>query len=167
MQIFRTRRLAGGRGGYNPGAADNVTGPMARANPYAIALRKLDFFAGMPDEHLALVARVARRRRFRAGQVVIEETALRTPSSSSAAAACGSPNLWRPARSCPGCVGKGVFRRDGPAGRGPALGHGPGRGAHQPAGISRNDFKVLLDQAPLLAYAMMRVLSTACAAQGP
>ena len=135
---------------------------MARPNPSAIALRKLDFFAGMPDERLALVARVARPRRFRTGQIVIEENSaadtffiIRSGRVRIAKRLETGEELFLAEEGEGGFFGEMALLDEGP--------RSATARAVEPTSlleISRNDFKVLLDQAPLLAYAMMRVLST-------
>jgi HD-GYP domain-containing protein (c-di-GMP phosphodiesterase class II) len=134
---------------------------MTRASPSALALRQLDFFAGMPDEHLALVARVARPRRFRAGQVVIQENSAADTFFIVRSGRVRITKLVETGEELPlDVVGKGGF-----FGEMALLDEGPRSAtarAVEPTRlleISRSDFKVLLDQAPLLAYAMMRVLS--------
>jgi HD-GYP domain-containing protein (c-di-GMP phosphodiesterase class II) len=135
---------------------------MRRAIPSVTALRKLEFFAGMPDEHLALVARVARPLRFRSGQVVIEEnSAADTFFIVRSGRVCITKRLDAGEELPIDEVGKGGF-----FGEMALLDEGPRSAtarALEPTSlleISRNDFKLLLDKAPLLAYAMLRVLST-------
>jgi len=135
---------------------------MTGSNTSVTALRRMDFFSGMPDEHLALVARVARRRRFRAGQVVIEENSaadtffiIRTGRVRITKRLETGEEMLLAEEGPGGFFGEMALLDEGP--------RSATARALEPASlleISRNDFKVLLDQAPLLAYAMMRVLSS-------
>jgi HD-GYP domain-containing protein (c-di-GMP phosphodiesterase class II) len=122
----------------------------------------MDFFAGMPEEHLALVARVARRRRFRTGQVIIEENSaadtffiIRTGRVRITKRLESGEEMFLAVEGPGGFFGEMALLDEGP--------RSATARAVEPTSlleISRSDFKVLLDQAPLLAYAMMRVLSS-------
>jgi len=135
---------------------------MSRPGTPSTVLRRLDFFAGMSTEHLALVARVARRRRFRAGQVVIEENSaadtffiIRTGRVRITKRLETGEEMLLAEEGPGGFFGEMALLDEGP--------RSATARAVEPASlleISRDDFKVLLDKAPLLAYAMMRVLST-------
>jgi len=135
---------------------------MSRPKTPVTILRKVDFFAGLPEEYLTLVTRLARQRRFRAGQVVIQED---SAADTFFIIRSGRVRLTKRLENGEEMLldeeGEGGF-----FGEMAVLDEGP-RSATARAmvptnllEISRDDFKVLLDQAPLLAYAMMRVLST-------
>jgi HD-GYP domain-containing protein (c-di-GMP phosphodiesterase class II) len=135
---------------------------MARASPSAIALRKLDFFAGMPDDYLALVYRVARRRSFRPGQIVIEEKSaedtffiIRSGRVRITKRMETGEEIMLGEEGAGGFFGEMAVLDEG-ARSATARALEPTRLLE----ISRDDFKALLDQAPLLAYPMMRVLSS-------
>ncbi len=134
---------------------------MTRAKPSATVLRRMDFFSNMPEEHLRLVAGVARQRRFRPGQIIFEED--------------GQADAFFIIRSGMVRITKrletgeeSVLKDEGPGGilgEIALLDEGPRSAtarAVEPTSllqISRDDFRVLLKKAPLLAYAMLRVLS--------
>ena len=135
---------------------------MAKGNPSAAGLRRLEFFTGMPEGYLRLVARVAKVRRCRRAEVVIEEN---TPADTFFIIRSGRVAITKRLEtgeetelgeeSAGGFFGEMALLDEGP--------RSATARALEPTSlleISRNDFKVLLDQAPLLAYAMMRVLST-------
>ena len=121
----------------------------------------MDFFAGIPEEQLRLVASVARQRRFRAGQIIIEEN---SAADTFFIIRSGKVRITKRLET-----GEEMFLAEecegGFFGEIALLDEGPRSAtarAVEPTSlleISRNDFKVLLDQAPLLAYAMLRVLS--------
>jgi len=134
---------------------------MIRYKPSATVLRRMDFFSGMPDEHLRLVAGVARQRRFRAGQVVVEED---SAADTFFIIRSGKVRITKRletgeemflAEECEGAFfGEIALLDEGP--------RSATARAIEPTSlleISRNDFKVLLDKAPTLAFAMLRVLS--------
>ncbi len=122
----------------------------------------MDFFSGMPEEHLRLVAGVARQRRFRAGQVIIEENSaadaffiIRTGRVRITKRLETGEEMFLAEESEGGFFGEMALLDEGP--------RSATARAVEPTSlleISRSDFKVLLKQAPLLAYAMMRVLAS-------
>jgi CRP-like cAMP-binding protein len=125
-------------------------------------LRRLEFFAGMPADHLRLVAGVARVRRCRAGEVVIAENSpadtffiIRSGRVAITKRLATGEQMILTEESSGGFFGEMALLDEGP------------RSATARAltscsllEISRSDFRLLLDQAPLLGYAMMRVLSS-------
>ncbi len=135
---------------------------MTRAKPSATVLRRMDFFSSMPDEHLRLVAGVARQRRFRAGQVIIEENSaadaffiIRTGKVRISKRLETGQEMFLAEEGEGGFFGEMALLDEGP--------RSATARALEPTSllqISRDDFKVLLKQAPLLAYAMMRVLAS-------
>jgi HD-GYP domain-containing protein (c-di-GMP phosphodiesterase class II) len=135
---------------------------MIRPKPSATVLRRMDFFAGISEEHLRLVAGVARPRRLRAGQVVILENStadtffiIRSGKVRITKRLETGEELFLAEEGEGGFFGEMALLDEGP--------RSATARAVEPTSlleISRDDFKVLLDQAPLLAYAMMRVLST-------
>jgi putative nucleotidyltransferase with HDIG domain len=135
---------------------------MAAAKPAVSSLRQLDFFTDMPDEHLRLVAQVARVRVCRRNEVIIQED---TVADTFYIIRRGRVAITKRLETGEEIV-LGEESRGGFFGEMALLDEGP-RSATARAlestsllQISRTDFKVLLDQAPLLAYAMMRVLSS-------
>jgi len=135
---------------------------MRKSKPAVSSLRKLDFFANMPDEHLRLVARVAQVRSFGRNELIIEED---TVADTFYIIRRGRVAITKRLENGEEMV-LGEEQRGGFFGEMALLDEGP-RSANAKAleptsllEISRRDFKVLLDQAPLLAYAMMRVLSS-------
>ena len=130
--------------------------------PSARTLRKLKFFARMSDEQLKLVARVARVRSFRSGEIVIKENG---PADNFFIILSGRVQIAKLLENGEqvelSTETKGNFfgemalleeRRRSASAR-----------ALEPTSlleVSRNDFRVLLSKAPLLADAMMRVLSS-------
>jgi len=135
---------------------------MAGANPSTAGLRRLEFFADMPLEHLRLVARLAKVRRCRAGETVIAEN---TPADTFYIIRSGRVAISKQLATGEQ-IRLGEESSGGFFGEMALLDEGP-RSATARAltacsllEISRSDFRVLLDQAPLLAYAMMRVLSS-------
>ena len=135
---------------------------MAKGNPSAAGLRRLEFFTGMPEGYLRLVARVAKVRRCRRAEVVIEEN---TPADAFFIIRSGRVAITKRLEtgeetelgeeSAGGFFGEMALLDEGP--------RSATARATAPTSlleISRSDFRVLLDQAPLLAYAMMRVLSS-------
>jgi CRP-like cAMP-binding protein len=134
---------------------------MIRGNPSPTVLRRLDFFAGMSEENLVQVARAAQPRRFRAGQVVFEEN---SAADSFFIIRSGRVQITKRLES----GGQMLLAEEGPGaffGEIALLDEGPRTAtarALEPTSllqISGGDFKLLLDQAPLLGYAMLRVLS--------
>ncbi len=133
----------------------------AQDRPSARTLRKLEFFARMSDEQLKLVARVARVRSFRRGQIVIRENG---PADNFFIILHGRVQISKLLENGEpmelSTETKGKFfgemalldeRRRSASAR-----------ALEPTcllEVSRNDFRLLLSKAPLLADAMMRVLS--------
>jgi putative nucleotidyltransferase with HDIG domain len=135
---------------------------MAAARPAISSLRKLEFFTDMPDEHLRLVARVAGLRTFRKNALIIKED---TVADTFYIIRRGRVAITKRLESGEEMkLGEEV--RGGFFGEMALLDEGPRSAtarALEPTSlleISRADFRVLLDQAPLLAYAMMRVLSS-------
>jgi putative nucleotidyltransferase with HDIG domain len=135
---------------------------MAAAKLAISSLRKLEFFADMPDEHLRLVAQVAGVRTFRKNALIIQED---TVADTFYIIRRGRVVITKRLESGEEMI-LGEESRGGFFGEMALLDEGP-RSATARAleltsllEISRADFKVLLDQAPLLAYAMMRVLSS-------
>jgi HD-GYP domain-containing protein (c-di-GMP phosphodiesterase class II) len=116
----------------------------------------------MPDEHLRLVARVARMRLFRKNELIIKED---TVADTFYIIRRGRVAITKRLETGEE-VSLGEEARGGFFGEMALLDEGPRSAsarALEPTSlveISRTDFKVLLDQAPLLAYAMMRVLSS-------
>jgi len=135
---------------------------MASAKPAISSLRKLEFFADMPDEHLRLVAQVAGLRAFRKNALIIKEN---TVADTFYIIRRGRVVISKRLENGEEMV-LGEESRGGFFGEMALLDEGPRSAtarALEPTSlleISRADFKVLLDQAPLLAYAMMRVLSS-------
>ncbi len=133
----------------------------AQDRPSSRTLRKLEFFARMSDEQLKLVARVARVRSFRRGQIVIKENG---PADNFFIILNGRVQITKLLENGEqvelSTETKGKFfgemalldeRRRSASAR-----------ALEPTcllEVSRNDFRLLLSKAPLLADAMMRVLS--------
>jgi HD-GYP domain-containing protein (c-di-GMP phosphodiesterase class II) len=134
---------------------------MIRPKTSATVLRRMDFFSGMPEAHLRLVAGVARQRRFRAGQIVIKEDSaadtffiIRSGKVRITKRLETGEEMFLAEESEGGSFGEIALLDEGP--------RSATARAVEPTSlleISRSDFKVLLDQAPLLAYAMLRVLS--------
>jgi HD-GYP domain-containing protein (c-di-GMP phosphodiesterase class II) len=135
---------------------------MRKAKPAVSTLRSLEFFADMPDEHLRLVARVARVRVCRKNELIIQEN---TVADTFYIIRRGRVAIIKRLDTGEEMV-LGEEAQGGFFGEMALLDEGPRSAtakALEPTSlleISRVDFKVLLDQAPLLAYAMMRVLSS-------
>jgi HD-GYP domain-containing protein (c-di-GMP phosphodiesterase class II) len=135
---------------------------MAAPKPTVSSLRRLEFFADMPDEHLRLVAQVARIRMFRKNELIIQEN---TVADTFYIIRRGRVAITKRLDTGEE-IDLGKEARGGFFGEMALLDEGP-RSANARAlaptsllQISRRDFRILLDQAPLLAYAMMRVLSS-------
>jgi putative nucleotidyltransferase with HDIG domain len=135
---------------------------MIRAKPSPTVLRRMDFFSDMPEGHLRLVAGVARQRRFRAGQIIFEED---SAADTFFIIRSGKVRITKRlengdenplAAEGPG----GVFGEIALLDEGPRTATARAVEPTSLLEISRNDFRVLLKKAPLLAYAMLRVQST-------
>jgi HD-GYP domain-containing protein (c-di-GMP phosphodiesterase class II) len=129
--------------------------------PSARTLQKLEFFARMSDEQLKLLARVTRLRSFRSGQLVIKENG---PADNFFIILAGRVQITK-------TLENGEQMQLSVETRGKFFGEMAllderRRSASARAlertillEVSRNDFRVLLNKAPLLADAMLRVLS--------
>jgi HD-GYP domain-containing protein (c-di-GMP phosphodiesterase class II) len=131
-------------------------------HPSLQSLRKLEFFKQMSDEQLKLVARSTRMRSFRNGQIVIKENG---PADHFFIILSGQVQISKMLESGEQTE-LSTESRGGFFGEMALLDEGRRSAtarALEPTTlleISRNDFKVLLSKAPLLADAMMRVLSS-------
>ncbi len=133
----------------------------AQDRPSSRTLRKLEFFARMSDEQLKLVARVARLRSFRKGQVVIRENG---PADNFFIILSGKVQITKRLENGEQ-MALSIETRGNFFGE-MALLDERRRSASARAlertsllEVSRNDFRLLLSKAPLLADAMLRVLS--------
>jgi len=131
------------------------------SRPEIAALRGIPFFSGMADDDLRMVCRLARTKRHDRGEEIIRENTL---ADTFYIIVEGEVAITKRFES-----GEQIeLDRHGPGdffGEMALLDEGPrsasavARGPSTLLEISREDFKVLLRKAPLLAYAMMRELS--------
>lgn len=139
-----------------------VDAGMATGKPTVSGLRRLEFFSGMPDEYLKLVARAAKARRYAKGEVIIQEN---TAADTFYIIRKGRVAIMKRFEDGEEMVlaeesDGGFFGEMALLDQGPRSATAKALAPTSLLEISRTDFKVLLDRAPLLAYAMMRVLSS-------